>query len=151
MNCIVHPINGNNIIASKKNKGELGMEEKELIKAGNVLREYRKCTGLSVHKVGNRIGVSGGYIAKIERGENIPSDAALVALAELYNKNEEELFRLYNKVESDEIKRFSKMHPAIRRTITAIFADKDFTEDEALKAAERLKEISKDIIHGEDR
>ena len=127
------------------------MEKKELIEAGNILREYRKSTGLSVHKVGNKIGVSGGYIAKIERGENTPSEAVLIALAELYSKNEEELFRLYNKVESDEIKYFSKMHPAIRKTITAMFADKDFTEEEALKAAERLKEISKDIVHGEDK
>ena len=127
------------------------MDETELIEAGNVLREYRKSTGLSVHKVGNRIGVSGGYIAKIERGKNTPSDAVLVALAEIYQKDEKELFRLYNKVESDEMKHFSKMHPAIRKTITAMFADKDFTEEEALKAAERLKEISKDIIHGEDK
>lgn len=47
------------------------MEEKELIEAESVLRDYRKSIGLSVHKVGNRIGVSGGYIAKIECGENI--------------------------------------------------------------------------------
>ena len=127
------------------------MDEIELIDAGNVLREYRKSTGLSVHKVGNRIGVSGGYVAKIERGENMPSDAVLVALADLYGKNEEELFRLYNKVESDEIKRFSKMHAGIRRTITAIFADKDFTEEQALKAMKRLEEISKDIIPREEK
>ena len=151
MNYIVHPINSDNIFASKKNKGELDMEEKELIEAGNILRGYRKSTGLSVHKAGNRIGVSGGYIAKIERGESNPSDAVLVALAELYQKDVEELFRLYNKVERDEIKYFSKMHPAIRKTITAMFADKDFTEDEVLKAIERLEEISKDIINGKDR
>ena len=127
------------------------MEEKELIEAGSVLRDYRKSIGLSVHKVGNRIGISGGYVAKIERGENIPSDAVLVALAELYGKNEEELFRLYNKVANDEIKRFSKMHAGIRRAITAIFADKDFTEDQALKAIERLEEISKGIIPRDEK
>ena len=118
--------------------------------AGAVLRELRRATRLSVHKVGRQIGVSGGYIAKIERGENNPSDAVLESLAELYGKDGQELFNLYNKVESDEIKLFSNLHPEIRKTVAAISTDRNITDEEALKIAERFKEITKEILNGED-
>ena len=127
------------------------MSDNKWVKAGAVLRELRKATGLSVHKVGRQIGVSGGYIAKIERGENNPSDAVLESLAELYGKDGEELFNLYNKVESDEIKLFAQLHPEIRKTVTALSTDRDITDEEALKIAERFKEITKDILNGEDK
>ena len=120
------------------------------VHAGAVLRELRRATRLSVHKVGRQIGVSGGYIAKIERGENNPSDAVLESLAELYGKDGQELFNLYNKVESNEIKSFAKLHPEIRKTVTALSTDRDITDEEALQIAERFKEITKEILNGED-
>jgi len=127
------------------------MGDNKWIEAGAMLRDLRKGIGLSVHKVGRQIGVSGGYIAKIERGENNPSDAVLESLAELYKKDGEELFNLYNKVESEEIKSFAKLHPEIRKTVTALSTDKDITDEEALKIAERIKEITKEILNGEDQ
>ena len=126
------------------------MGDNKWIEAGLVLRDLRKSTGLSVHKVGRQIGVSGGYIAKIERGENNPSDAVLESLAELYGKDGQELFNLYNKVESNEIKSFAKLHPEIRKTVTAISTDRNITDEEALQIAERFKEIAKEILNGED-
>lgn len=121
------------------------------IHAGAVLRELRRETGLSIHKVGREVGVSGGYIAKIERGENNPSEAVLESLARLYHKEGQELFRLYNKVESDEIKSFSNLHPEIRKTVAAMSTDRDITDEEALRIAERMKEIAQDILNGEDK
>ena len=121
------------------------------VHAGSVLRELRKAMGLSIHKVGREIGVSGGYIAKIERGENNPSEAVLESLAGLYHKDGQELFRLYNKVESDEIKLFSKLHPEIRKTVTAMSTDRDITDAEALQIAERFKEITREILDREER
>lgn len=121
------------------------------VHAGEVLRELRRATGLSIHKVGKEVGVSGGYIAKIERGENNPSEVVLESLAELYHKDGQELFRLYNKVESDEIKSFSALHPEIRKTVAAMSTDRNITDEEALKIAERMKEIAQDILNGEDK
>lgn len=122
-----------------------------LIEAGAKLRELRKDMGLSVHKVGGRVGVSGGYIAKIERGENNPSEIVLEGLAELYHKNTQELFDLYNKIESREIESFSKLHPEIRKTVAAISADENITDDEAHKIAKRMEEIAQQILNGEDK
>lgn len=119
--------------------------------AGSVLRELRKTTGLSIHKVGRVVGVSGGYIAKIERGENNPSEAVLIGLAELYHKDVQELFQLYNKVESQEMDSFSKLHPEIRKTVAAMSTDKDITDEDALKVAKRLEEITQEILNGEDK
>ena len=121
------------------------------VHAGEVRRELRRSTGLSVHKVGREIGVSGGYIAKIERGENNPSEVVLESLAELYHKDGQELFRLYNKVESDEIKSFSNLHPEIRKTVAAMSTDRDITDEEALQIAERFKEITREILNGEGK
>lgn len=119
--------------------------------AGKVLRGLRKIMGLSVHKVGRAIGVSGGYIAKIERGENNPSEAVLQGLAELYHKDVQELLNLYNKVESQEIDSFSKLHPEIRKTVAAISTDKDITDEEAHRIAKRMQEVTQEILKGEEK
>ena len=116
------------------------------VHAGAVLRKLRRATGLSIHKVGREIGVSGGYIAKIERGENNPSEAVLESLAELYHKNGQELFRLYNKVESDEIKSFSNLHPEIRKTVAAMSTDREITDEEALKIAGQIKALVNEVL-----
>ena len=121
------------------------------VHAGAVLRELRRATGLSIHKVGREIGVSGGYIAKIERGENNPSEVVLESLAELYQKDGQELFKLYNKVESNEIKSFSNLHPEIRKTVAAMSTDRRMTDEEALQIAERFKEITREILNGEEK
>ncbi len=125
-------------------------KDKELVQRGATLREYRKSTGLSVHKVGSRIGVSGGYIAKIERGENNPSEMVLEALAELYGKESEVLFRLYNKVENEQIKEFSKLHPDLRKTIIAMSTGKNITDEEMIEIAKRFKAVAEEIIKGEE-
>lgn len=119
--------------------------------AGSVLRELRKTTGLSIHKVGRAVGVSGGYIAKIERGENNPSEAVLIGLAELYHKDVQELFKLYNKVESRETELFARLHPEIRKTVTAMSSDKDITDEDALEIAKRIEEITQEILNREDK
>ena len=116
------------------------------VHAGEVLRELRRSTGLSVHKVGREIGVSGGYIAKIERGENNPSEVVLESLAELYHKDGQELFRLYNKVESDEIKSFSNLHPEIRKTVAAMSTDREITDEQAAKIAKQIKELVNEVL-----
>ena len=125
-------------------------KDKELVQRGAILRAYRKSIGLSVHKVGSRIGVSGGYIAKIERGENNPSEMVLEALAELYGKESEDLFRLYNKVENEQIKEFSKLHPDLRKTITAMSRGKNITDEEMIEIAKRFKAVAEEIIKGEE-
>ncbi|MBQ1274851.1 MAG: hypothetical protein IIY08_05655 [Cellulosilyticum sp.] len=38
-----------------------------------------------------------------------------------------------------------------RKIVTAISTDTDITDEEALKIAERLKEITKDMLNGEDK
>lgn len=116
------------------------------VHAGAVLRKLRRATGLSIHKVGREIGVSGGYIAKIERGENNPSEAVLESLAEIYHKDRQQLFRLYNKVESDEIKSFSNLHPEIRKTVAAMSTDREITDEEALKIAGQIKALVNEVL-----
>ena len=72
------------------------MDKKEmLIKSGAKLKELRKATGMSVFKVGKAIGMSGSYVSQFERGSCPPSDAALIALSDLYGVDKQKLFDLY--------------------------------------------------------
>ena len=74
----------------------------------------------------------------------------LEALAELYGKESEDLFRLYNKVENEQIKEFSKLHPDLRKTITAMSAGKNITDEEMIEIAKRFKAVAEEIIKGEE-
>lgn len=84
--------------------------------AGAKLRELRKATGLSVFKVGRAINMSGNYISQIERGERPASDAALIALADLYGVDKQSLFNLYGKIHNEEID-ILMQYPQLRKTI----------------------------------
>lgn len=72
--------------------------------AGAKLRELRKATKLSIFKVGRAIGISGNYISQIELGERPASDAALSALAELYNVDKKEILWVYGKLPNEAVK-----------------------------------------------
>lgn len=99
------------------NKGGVCVDKNEQKKeAGAKLRELRKATGLSVFKVGRAINMSGNYISQIERGERPASDAALIALADLYGVDKQSLFNLYGKIHNEEID-ILMQYPQLRKTI----------------------------------
>lgn len=68
------------------------MQEQNLdIKIGNKLRELRDQHRLTTREVGERLGISHGYVSKIENGK-IPSLTILNKLCELYRIDIAELF-----------------------------------------------------------
>lgn len=114
------------------------MDKKEQRKeAGAKLRELRKATKLSVFKVGRAIGMSGNYISQIERGERPASDAALIALADLYGVDQKELFGLYGKLPNEEVNMIMQM-PELRNLFIEV-TSKNGVSDEDRK--EMLKEF----------
>ena len=93
------------------------MDKKEMWQqSGAKLKEMRKATGLSVFKVGRAIGVSGSYVSQFERGSCAPSDAALIALADLYGVDKQALFDLYGKIHNEEVD-ILMQYPQLRETI----------------------------------
>lgn len=118
------------------------MDKKEQRKeAGAKLRELRKATKLSVFKVGRAIGMSGNYISQIERGERPASDAALVALADLYGVDQKELFALYGKLPNDEVNMIMQM-PELRNLFIEVTGKKELSDQDRQEMLEEFKLIA---------
>lgn len=117
------------------------MDKKEMwVQSGSKLKELRKATGMSVFKVGRAIGVSGSYVSQFERGVCAPSDAALIALANLYGVDKQTLFDLYKRIEDEEANRLMD-NPMFRKVFTQITSDKKLSQndkDEIVKELERI-------------
>jgi transcriptional regulator with XRE-family HTH domain len=79
----------------------------------------------SVRKVAARIGVEPSYLSKVERGEQPPpSEAKIVALAEVLDEDPDILLAMAGKVSSDlqEVIRKSDLQEVIRKR-PKLFAD----------------------------
>lgn len=86
---------------------------------GRKLKECRSVIGLSSDKVGKQIGVTGGYIRSIEINllKNPPNREILRRLAELYQIDENEVYRAYGYSE------VSRVVPDIPKTPQTILVD----------------------------
>lgn len=122
------------------NKIESSWEE-----AGKFLRELRHKTGLSIFKVAKRTHISGNYLSLIERGKQLPSNVVLYNLAEFYQIDSSELFRLFNKIESDAVKEALAL-PSIKRVLTEISMEENLTIEEKEEVARELYKTAKEII-----
>ena len=119
------------------------MDKKEQRKeAGAKLRELRKATKLSVFKVGRAIGMSGNYISQIEHGERPASDAALVALADLYGVDQKELFALYGRLPNEEVNMIMQM-PELRNLFIEVTGKKELSDQDRQEMLEEFKMIAK--------
>lgn len=119
------------------------------VQSGAKLKEIRKGTGLSVFKVGRAIGVSGSYVSQFERGSCAPSDAALIALADLYGVDKQHLFDLYNRIGNEEATRLVS-NPELRKVFTQVSADKKLSQTEKDELAIELQRIANKYLNDED-
>lgn len=121
--------------------------------AGESLRDIRKKTKLSVFKVAKKTHISGSYLSMLERGLNCPSDEVLLNLAEFYNVEPSDLFRLYNKVVPPTNEQLEKM-PYLKGLITQLSIDPKLTPEEKESVASQVYEIvgnlnkSKEVADG---
>lgn len=65
---------------------------------GDKLKTLRLEKGLSLAKVGKAINMSHNFLSEVENGKKVPSAETLRALAKLYEYDEDELFRLGDKL-----------------------------------------------------
>ena len=121
-------------------------KKEELIKAGAMLKELRNQTGLSIYKVGRRVGVSGSYVGKIERGESNPSDTLLDAFAELYGKEKEEIHRLFNRLTKEELETYKKINPILLKAVLQALDGNKLSDEEAILFSQKLKERAEEVL-----
>lgn len=134
-----------------KDKGGFDVDKKEQWeKAGNELRKIRKATGLSVFKVGRAIGVSGSYISQFERGSCAPSDATLIALADLYDVDKQTLFNLYKRIEKEEALALME-NPELRKTFTEITSNKNLSNEDIDEITKEFQAIAQKYFNKEGK
>ncbi len=124
------------------------MTEPKWKDAGTKLREIRKKTNLSVYKVAKRTHITGNYLATLERGLNAPSDIVLFNLAEFYEVEPSELFKLYGRVVPPTDEQSSFM-PSLRKIMTEISIDPRLSSDEKEEFAKQVYKIANDLFKKE--
>lgn len=124
-------------------------EDEKYVKAGARLRELRKKTGQSIFAVGRSIGVSGSYISQIENGKRPASDSVLVALAELYGVDKNELFGYYGRMTDDAIEKIMDI-PALRRLFTKITSKGNLSPEELEAYISDFKEAAQELCNKGD-
>lgn len=113
--------------------------------AGEKLKEIRKKTSLSVFKVAKKTHISGSYLSMLERGINCPSDTVLFNMAEFYQVNPADLFKLYDRVIPPTNEQLNAV-PSLKKIITQISIDPKLSATEKEAFAEQLYKIANDII-----
>lgn len=73
-------------------------KEEKLKEFGVFLRHLRMKKGASLSEVGEAAGMSHNFLSELERGKKEPSDETLRALAKFYNIDEDELFKILERV-----------------------------------------------------
>lgn len=116
--------------------------------AGEKLKEIRKKTNLSVFKVAKKTHISGSYLSMLERGINCPSDTVLFHMAEFYQVNPADLFKLYDRVVPPTNEQLNAV-PSLKKIITEISIDPKLSATEKEAFAEQLYKIANDMINKE--
>ena len=116
--------------------------------SGNILRELRKKTKLSVFKVAKMVHISGNYLSMLERGINAPSDTVLFNLAEFYGVEPKELFKLYDRVVPPSNEQLAVM-PSLKKIMTEISIDSRLTPEEKEEFAKQVYNIANNLINKE--
>ncbi|MGF9891546.1 helix-turn-helix transcriptional regulator [Priestia megaterium] len=100
---------------------------------GMELRMLRIKNRYSMQLLGEAVGVSHSYIAKIEKNEAKPSDIIIAKLAEVLNVSELKLCRLFNVLPLFTEKLLLK-HPALIEALSIVNkGDKKLTEKEEIE------------------
>ncbi len=121
-------------------------EDEKYAKAGQKLRELRKTTGKSVFAIGRAIGVSGSYISQIENGKRPASDSVLVALADEYGVDKNELFGYYGKMTDDAIEKIMDI-PALRDLFVKVTSKGNLSSEELDAYLSDFKEAALELYN----
>lgn len=75
------------------------------MRLGERLKELRIATGLSVRDAASQLSKSPGYISRLEVRDEVPSPELLLAMAQLYGAEFEQLLVLAKKTQLDQAAR----------------------------------------------
>jgi transcriptional regulator with XRE-family HTH domain len=98
------------------------------IELGAYLREKRNLAGLSTRALGEELNVSSNYISEIERGIKPPSDHLLREYANILKLDENELFKMLDKVPLKATETLEK-HEQLQNLLSEM-NDSDLADDE---------------------
>ena len=110
-----------------RNKDEERAQLLRQFDAGDYLRDLRGDRTLA--EVGKDLGLSGTYLAMVERGNKLPSDNFISKLAAYYKVDEDNLFVRWGKIPILTAE-FVLRNETLQRTLSQMSRKTDFTEEE---------------------
>lgn len=110
-----------------RNKDEERAQLLRQFDAGDYLRDLRGERTLA--EVGKDLGLSGTYLATVERGNKLPSDHFISKLAAYYKVDEDDLFVRWGKIPILTAE-FVLRNETLQRTLSQMSRKNDFTEEE---------------------
>ena len=86
---------------------------------GKVVLAGREKAGLSLRTLGRRIGVSSGYLSRVESAQASPSDRALRSLARVLGTDVDVMFAEAGRL-PDDVTRYLARHPLLIMRVVRI-------------------------------
>ncbi len=101
--------------------------------------EVRQSSSLSMRSFGERIGISGPSVARLESGENNPSEQTIRAICSEFNVSRDWLVDGIGEKEVSrpfvpELMRILRQHPALKSVLESLVTDMDADDWAALNA-----------------
>lgn len=104
--------------------------------------EVRQSASLSMRAFGEKIGISGQSVARLESGENNPSEQTIRAICSEFNINRDWLVDGVGQMEASrpfvpELMRILRQHPALKTVLESLVTEMDAEDWAALNAIAR--------------
>lgn len=124
------------------------MRTGEYLEQGQIIKELRLKTGLSVYKCCRKLHISGNYLSLIERGVYAPSDQVLFNICDYFDVDPDYIFNLYGRVVPPTDEQLKKM-PSLRNVVTDISVDSRLNIEEKDRIIKEIYRLANDIIGGD--
>ena len=113
---------------------------------GDVIREARDRVGCSQSELARRIGVSSGFMTKVEKNQALPSYECLFSIANALGLDHEQLFAL---AEEAKAKRTAIRIRAKGETVRHVYGQKSQRQKDSTADTEREEEVVtvEDLAH----
>lgn len=104
--------------------------------------EVRQSASLSMRAFGEKIGISGQSVARLESGENNPSEQTIRAICSEFNVNRDWLVDGVGQMEASrpfvpELMRILRQHPALKTVLESLVEEMDAEDWAALNTIAR--------------
>lgn len=114
---------------------------------GHFLNKLRLRKGLTLVQASERIGISYNYLSELENGKKAPKDDQVVRkIADLYDVNEDKLFRMLGRLPLGTLEHIRHYSPALLSVLSEVERNVDLTPEQRKSIEEQIINIYKKYL-----